>query len=128
MARIITSVSHSSPHLSKPLFFYLADAPTTGLSLREMIHEFRHQTLALVKCMLLQRKVRFAQWPVPLFDHSFIPHLESNLTLTAPDALLWLQMRTTLHDAICPHLPHPRSNTQFARFGGPQPRFLRSEG
>ncbi|KIV98168.1 hypothetical protein PV10_01848 [Exophiala mesophila] len=30
-----------------------------GLSLREMIHEFRHQTLALVKCMLLQRKMLF---------------------------------------------------------------------
>ena len=29
----------------------------TGLSLREMIYEFRHQTLALFKCLLLQRKV-----------------------------------------------------------------------
>ncbi|KIW96150.1 uncharacterized protein Z519_03217 [Cladophialophora bantiana CBS 173.52] len=30
-----------------------------GLSLRELIHEFRHQTLALVKCLLLQRKMLF---------------------------------------------------------------------
>ncbi|EXJ64004.1 hypothetical protein A1O7_00339 [Cladophialophora yegresii CBS 114405] len=30
-----------------------------GLSLREMIYEFRHQTLALVKCLLLQRKMLF---------------------------------------------------------------------
>ncbi|KIV81062.1 hypothetical protein PV11_08513 [Exophiala sideris] len=30
-----------------------------GLSLREMIYEFRHQTLALFKCLLLQRKMLF---------------------------------------------------------------------
>ncbi|KAK5248820.1 hypothetical protein LTS06_006242 [Exophiala xenobiotica] len=30
-----------------------------GLSIREMIYEFRHQTLALVKCLLLQRKMLF---------------------------------------------------------------------
>jgi Transport protein Avl9 len=30
-----------------------------GLSLREVIHEFRHQTLMLVKCLLLQRKMLF---------------------------------------------------------------------
>lgn len=30
-----------------------------GLSLREVIHEFRHQTLVLVKCLLLQRKMLF---------------------------------------------------------------------
>ena len=31
----------------------------SGLSLREVIHEFRHQTLMLVKCLLLQRKMLF---------------------------------------------------------------------
>lgn len=30
---------------------------TLGLSLREIVHEFRHQTLVLFKCMLLQPKV-----------------------------------------------------------------------
>ncbi|KEF57832.1 uncharacterized protein A1O9_05752 [Exophiala aquamarina CBS 119918] len=30
-----------------------------GLSLREMMYEFRYQTLALVKCLLLQRKMLF---------------------------------------------------------------------
>ncbi|KAL2415598.1 Late secretory pathway protein AVL9 [Exophiala dermatitidis] len=30
-----------------------------GLSLRELIHEFRHHTLSLVKCLLLQRKMLF---------------------------------------------------------------------
>jgi hypothetical protein len=28
-----------------------------GLSLREMIHEFKHQTLVLFKCLLLEPKV-----------------------------------------------------------------------
>jgi hypothetical protein len=31
--------------------------PTLGLSLREMIHEFKYQTLVLFKCLLLQPKV-----------------------------------------------------------------------
>ena len=30
-----------------------------GLSLREVVHEFRHQTLMLVKCLVLQRKILF---------------------------------------------------------------------
>lgn len=30
---------------------------SAGLSLREMLHEFKHQTLVLFKCLLLQPKV-----------------------------------------------------------------------
>ena len=33
--------------------------PYFGLSLREMVHEFRHQTLILLKCLLLERKILF---------------------------------------------------------------------
>ncbi|RMD40486.1 hypothetical protein DV735_g4640, partial [Chaetothyriales sp. CBS 134920] len=33
--------------------------PYFGLSLREVIHDFRHQTLVLVKALLLQRKILF---------------------------------------------------------------------
>lgn len=33
--------------------------PYFGLSLREMVHEFKHQTLVLLKCLLLQRKMLF---------------------------------------------------------------------
>lgn len=33
--------------------------PYFGLSLREMVHEFKHQTLVLFKCVLLQRKMLF---------------------------------------------------------------------
>ena len=35
---------------------FVADQPT-GLSLREMIHEFKYQTLVLFKALLLQPKV-----------------------------------------------------------------------
>lgn len=35
-----------------------------GLSLREIIHEYKHQTLVLFKCCLLQPKVAFAHWPI----------------------------------------------------------------
>lgn len=30
---------------------------STGLSMRELIHEFKYQTLVLFKCLLLQPKV-----------------------------------------------------------------------
>jgi len=33
-----------------------------GLSLREMIHDFKYQTLVLFKCCLLQPKVRDCAW------------------------------------------------------------------
>ena len=33
--------------------------PYFGISLREMVHEFKHQTLVLLKCLLLQRKMLF---------------------------------------------------------------------
>jgi Transport protein Avl9 len=33
--------------------------PYFGLSLREMVHEYKHQTLVLLKCLLLQRKMLF---------------------------------------------------------------------
>lgn len=39
------------------VFLRLTDNVSSGLSLRELIHEFRHHTLSLVKCLLLQRKV-----------------------------------------------------------------------
>ena len=33
-----------------------------GLSLRELIYEFKHQTLVLFKCCLLQPKVYYYDW------------------------------------------------------------------
>lgn len=39
----------------------VAESNKPGLSLRELVYEFRHQTLVLFKCALLQPKVPFLQ-------------------------------------------------------------------
>ncbi len=46
----------------------LSDAYLTmiGLSLRELIHEFKYQTLVLFKCCLLQPKVISPSFPLSL--------------------------------------------------------------
>ena len=59
----------------------------SGISLRELIHEFKHQTLVLFKCCLLQPKV--ASRP-----------LSSSHILILTDALLRFEMRATLHGSI----------------------------
>jgi hypothetical protein len=51
-----------------------------GLSLREMIHEFKHQTLVLFKCLLLQPKV----WTRDVWCKC--PRL------TVVDAVLWVEL------------------------------------
>lgn len=58
-----------------------------GLPLRELIYEYKHQTLVLFKCCLLQPKVK------PCFeDHGRV--------LIVLDAVFRVSMRETLHDAI----------------------------
>lgn len=52
-----------------------------GLSLREMIHDFKYQTLVLFKCCLLQPKVR---------DCAVEQYVVADLT--TPDAILCLAM------------------------------------
>lgn len=42
-----------------------AELNMIGLSLRELIHEFKHQTLVLFKCCLLQPKVITPSSPLP---------------------------------------------------------------
>lgn len=58
-----------------------------GLPLRELIYEYKHQTLVLFKCCLLQPKVHYC-----VEQHGRV--------LTVVDAVFWLSMRETLHDAI----------------------------
>jgi hypothetical protein len=61
-----------------------------GMSLRQLVREFKWQTLVLFKCCLLQPKVSDCS-PTGL----------SELILKdKPDALLWIQMRASLHDAV----------------------------
>ena len=52
----------------------------TGISLREFIHEFKHQTLVLFKCCLLQPKVTVLRSGVTYISHPYL------------DAFLWVSM------------------------------------
>lgn len=81
-----------------------------GLSLREMIHEFKHQTLVLFKCLLLQPKVRQMMTSIR-HNGSTMPEVTA---LTNIDALFRITLRTTLHDAIFADLPHTWLDTQPA--------------
>lgn len=58
-----------------------------GLSLRELIREFKWQTLVLFKCCLLQPKV---------LDRICL----RALPLTGSDAIFWVPLRTPMHDAV----------------------------
>lgn len=44
-------------YLGAPLRLQIDRTDISGLSLRELVYEFRHQTLVLFKCALLQPKV-----------------------------------------------------------------------
>ncbi|KAI5283596.1 late secretory pathway protein avl9, partial [Ascosphaera aggregata] len=73
---------------------------TPGLSLREMIHEFKHNTLVLFKCLLLQPKLRTDSKKAKHTKdkrQEFI-FLESALALTAADRR-WINLLTqTIND------------------------------
>lgn len=77
-----------------------------GISLREMIHEFKWQTLVLFKCALLQPKVRRFHHARPASD--------------LLDAFLRLALRALVHDAVCFDLSDTRP-------GPPPSRFCRSQ-
>ncbi len=49
-----------------------AELNMIGLSLRELIHEFKHQTLVLFKCCLLQPKVIPPTYPFSLALADFV--------------------------------------------------------
>jgi len=95
LVRIVTQYS-SSPILT-----------LEGLSLRELIHEFKYQTLVLFKCCLLQPKVlgcrELSVW-----------------LLTGEDAFLRLAVRTVMYDAILVDFPHTGSYPKSSRLCGPR--------
>lgn len=64
-----------------------------GMSLRELVHEFRWQTLVLLKCCLLQPKVRLC-----------ILCCTAKPANVSADAVLWLSLRETMYDAILPDI------------------------
>ena len=68
---------------------YIPPLIHAGISLRELIHQYKHQTLVLFKCCLLQPKVwQQSQGSKYLSD-------------TSLDALLWLTLRAPLHGTVC---------------------------
>lgn len=88
---------------------------TAGLSLRELIHEYKHQTLVLFKCCLLQPKVQPRRTDL-LYDG-----------LTSSDALLRVSLRTIMHGPIRSDITDSRSFTEVGRLRGPRFRQLREE-
>ena len=92
---------------------FLAHNP--GLSLREIIHEYKHQTLVLFKCCLLQPKVSRTK------RETFADLLK------LVDAFLWLPLRETVHVAICFNILDTRSSAEITRLCRPRTRQLRKE-
>jgi len=77
-----------------------------GMSLRELVREFGWRTLVLFKCCLLQPKVYF------------IPISGGRNADLEVDAVLWLEMRKVMHDAVLADIPNTGSHSQFARLRG----------
>ena len=77
-----------------------------GMSLRELVREFGWRTLVLFKCCLLQPKV----YSIPISGGR-------NADLEV-DAVLWLEMRKVMHDAVLADIPNTGSHSQFARLRG----------
>jgi hypothetical protein len=82
----------------------MGNADHLGLSLRELIHEFKWQTLVLFKCALLQPKVRRVRLDaVYRIDRS-------------SGSLLRFALRAIMHDAICPYFSDTRPYSPPTRF------------
>lgn len=47
-------------------YWTLACQLTSGTSLRELVHKFRHRTLVLLKMLLLQRRIMLFGYPVEM--------------------------------------------------------------
>lgn len=86
-----------------------------GLSLRQLIHEFKHQTLILFKCCLLQPKVLKCR---------FIFSIRS---LKLLDAIFRFSLRTSLHDAVFTHFPDTWSHTTARRLCGSRVGYVRED-
>jgi hypothetical protein len=74
-----------------------------GMSLRELVREFKSQTLVLFKCCLLQPKVLF------------LVGGDLSVVLTRIDAILWFEVRETVHDAVLFDIPDTWPHTEPAR-------------
>lgn len=89
-----------------------------GMSLRELIHEFKWQSLVLFKCALLQPKVR----SIHLIQENI-----GTVELMFADALFRFPLRSTLHGPIRAHIPHPGSPSQPTGLCRPRTQQLRED-
>jgi hypothetical protein len=82
----------------------MGNADHSGLSLRELIHEFKWQTLVLFKCALLQPKVSRQ-------DVEGVHEID-----TTSGSFLRFALRAIMHDAICPYFSDTRPYPPPTRF------------
>jgi hypothetical protein len=76
-----------------------------GISLRELIHEFKWQTLVLFKCALLQPKVPLSR-----------AKKDGRSADRTSDAFLRLPLRAVMHDTICLDFSDTRPYSPPSRF------------
>ena len=104
---LVTSLqdTHEEDYLGMYKLVYQRDnmAHAPGISLRALIHEYKHQAMVLFKCALLQPKVK------PSLNATSI-HQRIN---QSTDAILRLQMREALHDTVRIDLPHTRASSKI---------------
>lgn len=92
-----------------------------GMSLREMVHEFKWQTLVLLKCCLLQPKVSALSGPQWLvLRHSF----EAIANASFVDVVFRLSLRAALHDAVLSDFIDTRSHSEASGLCRPGAQWL----
>ena len=84
-----------------------------GMSLRELVREFKWQTLVLLKCCLLQPKVGGIS-----VIHAWVGSWK--LILPRLDAFLWLPVRAFMHDAVFSNIFNSWTSEEPARFCRPR--------
>lgn len=93
-----------------------------GMSLREMVHEFKWQTLVLLKCCLLQPKV--STEPVSncvLRKFGFDAVADRSFA----DVIFWLSLRAPLHDAVFLDIIDTRPHSKASGLCGSGAQWLR---
>lgn len=80
--------------------------PSPHCASRELVHEFRHRTLLLVKALILQRKV------------SLLAALLSSPNLATLDIILWTSGRAVMYISIFPNFTYTRYISPIFRRAG----------
>lgn len=78
-----------------------------GLSLREIVHQYKWQTLVLLKSLLLQQRVSQTITRDSMSD--------TDRTLTAADLVFWFKLRVCLSSTVLSAVPDTRLGQEAAR-------------